>query len=68
MALLRLAAGCVSSREVRGRPHTVHDIVELRSEPFSIISPAYGLVLLSRTTAAELTVALYVTHACRYVV
>ena len=61
---LRLAAGCVSSRELRGRPHTVHEVVELRSELFSIISSAYGLVLLSRTTAVEPTVALDVTRTC----
>ena len=58
---------CVVSGAARPA-HTVHDIVELHSEPFGIISPAYGLVLLSRMTAVEPTVALYVMRTCRYVV
>lgn len=62
----------MSCRELPDRQHTVSEVVELDCELLSIISSAYGLVLVSRTTAGMLTVALYATrlrtvvHGSRY--
>ena len=60
---LGLVFGSVLSRELRSGERTGNEVMEMHCEQLGTISSAYGLVLVSRTTAVELAVRLYVTRS-----